>query len=225
MLGIVVGLAEEARLARGLGGVVSVGNGTTLGAQKAVDALIRGGATELLSFGVAGGLGPGLSAGTVLIPGSVLTAVGEIMCDVDLVHRLGGPSGGLILGHGVVAVSAAEKARLHYETGAVAIDLESGVVATTASANRLPFAVVRAVCDPASRTLPASALAALDEQGQIKPFAVLAAIARRPVEIVSLAMTALDALAARQGLARYVETVDIVRWAPTSRQSHSSAEP
>ena len=213
MLGIVVGLAEEATIARRLGGVVGVGNGTAAGAQRAVDALVRGGATALLSFGVAGGLAPDLVAGTIVIPSSVLTAAGEISCDAELVRRLGGPSIRSVLGYDTAVATVDEKARLHADTGAVAVDLESGVVAMTALAEGLPFAVIRAICDPANRSLPAAALAALDEAGRIKPLFVLAALARRPGEIISVAQLAANAWSARRSLVRFVARGDLC-WPP-----------
>lgn len=207
MIGIVVGLAAELKLARSLGGVIRVGNGTSPGAQRAVDELVESGVTALLSFGVAGGLAPGLVAGTIIVPRSVLTMDGEIACDINLVHRLGGPSDGYILGHGAIAATVAEKARLYAESGAIALDLESGVVAMNAVAERLPFAVLRVICDPAHRTLPHAALAALDEQGRIKLLSVLAALARRPGELISTVGLVLDVMAARRGLAHHVRAV------------------
>ena len=210
MLGIVVGLADEARLGRRLGGLVRVGNGTPTGAQRAIDDLVRDGATALLSFGVAGGLAPGLAAGTIVIPSFVLTPAGEITCDVDWVRRLGGPSHGPILGHGAVVATAAEKASLHAGTGAVAVDLESGVLAMNALAERLPFAVVRAICDPAECSLPKAALVALDYNGRIKPLAVLRALARRPAEIISVLQLASHAWSARRSLARFANRSSLV---------------
>ena len=204
MIGIVVGLAEEAKLARRLGNVVSIGNGTAAGAQRAVDELVRGGATALLSFGIAGGLAPSLQAGTIIVPGSVLTVAGELPCDVELVRHLGGPSSGPVLGYGAVVTTVSEKARLHAHTGAVAVDLESGVVALAALANHLPFAVVRAICDPASSSLPHVALIGLDSNGRIKPWLALAALARRPNEIISTAKLISSAWSAHRSLARYV---------------------
>ena len=209
MIGIVVGLAAEAKLAQCLGRSIGVGNGTAAGAQRAIDELIRRGATALLSFGIAGGLAPGLAAGTILIPSAVLTAAGEIRCDRDLVRRLGGPSNGSMLGHGSIASTVAQKAELHATTGAVGIDLESGAVAMTAAAQYLPFAVLRAICDPAERGLPNAAQIALDEHGQVKLLPVLAALARRPGEIISIIRVGVDAMSAHRGLARYVQRISL----------------
>ena len=202
-----VGLAEESRLARLLGGVVSTGNGTSTGAQRAVDELIRDGVTALLSFGVAGGIAPGLHPGAIVIPKTVLTKTGELACDTGMVRRLGGPSVDCILSSDVAIASVTDKARLHAETQAMAVDLESGAVAISAAAAGLPFAVLRAICDPWDRALPSAALVGLDEQGAVQILPVLAALARRPTEIISLFKLASDAIAARRSLSRYTRTI------------------
>ena len=208
MIGIVVGLIEEATLANRLGGVVSVGNGTANGAQRAVDELICRGVTALMSFGVAGGIAPGLRAGSIVVPKFVLTTAGKIACDMEMVRRLNGPSADSLMSPDVIVASVTEKAKLHAKTGAVAVDLESGIVAKSATAARLPFAVLRAICDPWNRAIPSAAMVALDERGQIRFLPVLAALARRPVEIISIIRLASDATAARRGLIRQVQTIN-----------------
>lgn len=199
-----VGLVAEKRIATSLGGLVSVGNGTAAGARWAVDEVVREGATALVSFGFAGGLAPDVAAGSILVPRSVLTTMGCVDCDETLVRRLGGPLEGLLLGSDAVVTSVAEKARLFAETGAAAVDLESGAVAMYASAHDIPFAALRVVCDPFDRTLPLAALAALDSRGRIRFAAVLAALARRPDDILPLVRLATDAYIARRTLARHV---------------------
>ena len=52
--------------------------------QRAAEALIAGGATHLMSFGLAGGLNPAVSAGAVVIPAD---AVRKLPAAIDLVSR------------------------------------------------------------------------------------------------------------------------------------------
>ena len=52
-VGVIVGLAFEARLARPLGWPVAIGGGTSEGAAAAAQRLVDAGATALLSFGIA----------------------------------------------------------------------------------------------------------------------------------------------------------------------------
>jgi adenosylhomocysteine nucleosidase len=91
---------------------------------------------------------------------------------------------------------------LSARTGASAVDLESGAVARVAARHRLPFAVLRAVCDPAQRSLPPAALAALNSEGAIRTLSVLGSIVARPWQIPALLRLALDAALARHALAR-----------------------
>ncbi len=103
-----------------------------------------------------------------------------------------------------MADSAAKRA-LFGATGAQAVDLESGAVASVAVAHGLPFAVVRAVCDPAERDLPPAALVALNPDGGIGLLAVLCSVVRRPGQIAGLLAVARDAALARRGLMAVVK--------------------
>jgi len=105
----------------------------------------------------------------------------------------------MIAGHVVIA-DAEIKRRLFESTGAVAIDLESGAVARVAARHRLPFAVLRAICDPAERTLPPAALGALSHDGAIRGLRVLSSVILHPWQLRSLIMLGRDAATARGAL-------------------------
>jgi adenosylhomocysteine nucleosidase len=203
-LGIVVGLRAEARLARRLPGRVAIGGGTRAGARQAAERLVAEGATALLSFGLAGGLDPALGAGAILTPGLVLSGDERLVADARLIALLGGTPAGSLLDVMAVVADATAKRRLRRESGAAAVDLESGPVALAAEAHGLPFAVLRAICDPAQRTLPPAALAALDAGGGIAPWRVLASLARHPGQLPTLLALARDAAAARAALAAHL---------------------
>lgn len=200
MLGIVVGLTAEARLARGLGGLTEAGGGTADGAARAAAHLIANGATALLSFGLAGGLAPGLPAGTLVIPTTVTDGAGRSWpTDPAMVQRLGTGAGALLAASAILA-DAAEKQAAWQSTGALAADIESGAVARAAAAHGLPFAVLRAICDPAERTLPPAALTALDPAGRIRPLALARSLLRRPGQIGGLIALGREAALARTAL-------------------------
>lgn len=197
---LVVGLVTEARLARRLGWPIVVGGGTYDGAVVASEQAIRAGATSLLSFGLAGGLDPALRPGTLLLPAEVLVDDRRIPTDASLRGRLGAGLDAPLLGAHAIAATVAAKRALFTATGAAAIDLESGGVAQVAQARGVPFAVLRAVCDPAGRDLPPAALVALDRQGAVGLVRVLASIVAHPVQILGLLSLAGDAAAARRSL-------------------------
>ncbi len=197
MLAFVVGLKAEGQLA---GGRVFVGGGDAAGASVAAAGAIRAGARALVSFGLAGGLSPSLPAGSLLVPRFVLVHGFRLAANPVLAAALGGFCGEAVLaGDGVVA-GVAGKASLWAATGADIIDLESGAVAEAAAASGLPFAVLRAVCDPAWRALPPAALLALEAGGAIGIRRVLGSVLRRPSQVPGLLALARDAALARRAL-------------------------
>ena len=205
-LGVVVGLTAEARIARRLG-EVAIGGGHATGAEAAAEQLVARGVTALLSFGLAGGLDPNLYPGAVIVPVAVLDAGQRYFTDEDLCRALGGATVNLVLAGDAIVAEAVHKRLLSAQTGASAVDLESGAVARVAARHRLPFAVLRAVCDPAQRNLPPAALAALNSAGAIRLFAVLGSILIRPWQVPSLLRLALDAALARHALSRSARTL------------------
>jgi adenosylhomocysteine nucleosidase len=82
------------------------------------------------------------------------------------------------------------------------VDMESHAVATVAVAAALPFLVIRAIADPAGRALPPAALAGLSPTGEARPWAVLAALARRPGQLIALIRLIGDSAAGFAALGR-----------------------
>lgn len=202
-IGIVVGLGAEARIARRMGRVL-IGNGTVIGAEQTADRLIGENVRMLLSFGLAGGLDPGLRPGALVVPREVHAEGERFSTDPDILDVLGGATVDLQLAHPEIARSIATKRRLWQQTGAAAIDMESGAVARVARRYGLPFAVLRVVCDPAEHSLPHAASVALDHAGAIRLPKVLASIAAAPWQIPALITLACDAAVALRALIRRV---------------------
>ncbi|MGI3777117.1 MAG: phosphorylase [Janthinobacterium lividum] len=207
-IGILVGLAAEARIAAPLGCRVAIGGGTATGAEAAVRQLIEAGATALVSFGLAGGLDPDLPPGTLLVPQTLLLDGDDpLATDAALCAWLGGATHGpLFCGTAIVADVAGKRA-LHARTGAAAVDLESGAVARAAARHGLASGALRAVCDPAERDLPPAALAALDSAGAIGAARVLGSVLRRPAQVPALLRLARDAAAAQRALRERVRLI------------------
>ena len=200
MLGIVTGLQAEARIARRLG-VALAGGGTPDGARHAARALVDAGATALLSFGLAGGLDPALVAGDLVIPIWVTCGGRSFATDPALLQA---DAAGTLAAEPAVVATVAAKAGLRARTGAAAVDLESGAVAEVAAERSVPFAVLRAICDPAGRDLPPTALAALDAHGAIAGWRVAKSLFSHPGDIAGLLALARDVAAARNSLIRRV---------------------
>jgi adenosylhomocysteine nucleosidase len=208
---VVVGLAFEARIAARTGfRVVCSGDGRNLAAVlsgaiiKARDSAedCRG----LISFGVAGGLAPELKAGTCIVGSEILSDAGSWMTDQTWSEKLllslpDAVHGAIFGAHAPVALPEAKRS-LHVKTGAIAVDMESQVVARIAMQFGLPVAALRVITDPASRALPDSAVKAVRSNGTTDILAMSRFVLKRPGELIGLLRTARDAWVARSMLLR-----------------------
>jgi adenosylhomocysteine nucleosidase len=206
-IGFVVGLTAEARLLRGAGFRVGIGGGTPEGAGRAAATLVATGAAALVSFGLAGGLNPALPPGSLVVPTYVIEGETRFQCDSALVNWLGGATTESLLAGVEIAITAAQKSALFSNAKAAAIDLESGAVARVAKTHNLPFAVLRAVADPAARTLPSAALIALNAAGNISLLPILASVLRNPAQIPTLLALGRDAAQARAALLKKLRQI------------------
>lgn len=198
-LGILTGLAAEARLVAPLGRVI-VGGGGRAGAGFAAEELIRSGVSALLSFGVAGGISPALPAGRLVVPQAVWVTGRRIDCDRGLIDWLGGATADLVADSPEMVTTVSDKNALWRQSGAVAVDLESGPLALAAEQAGMPFAVLRAICDPADRSLPTVVQAVLGPDGKIRIFNLLQKLAASPGQITGIIRLASDAARARRSL-------------------------
>ena len=199
-IGVITGLQAEARWLADAGFMVQVGGGTPAGASTVARALVAQGAEALLSFGLAGGLQPGLKPGLVLVPATVLTHGEVYKCDAALTDFLGGATQGALLAGDKIVAHVTDKAALFARFHAAAIDLESGAVAQIAAQSALPFAVLRAITDPAERDLPPAAMVALKDDGSLDIVRLLGSLLRHPRQIPGLIKVGQDAKAARASL-------------------------
>jgi len=208
---IVVGLAFEARIAAGRGiHVVCSGDrshlAATLTGAIAEARMLFGDCPGLISFGVAGGLAPQLRSGTCVIGSAILSGSNRMptnhILSQQLLQTFPDPVSGMLLGVSAPICDPRDKRALHVNTGAIAVDMESHVVAAVGAAHGLPVAAIRVITDPAERALPASAAAALRPNGTTNIGAMIRTVLMRPREIPALFQTALDALAARATLVR-----------------------
>ena len=203
-------------MARRLLWPVAVGGGTHAGAITVAERLVAQGAQALVSFGLAGGLVPELRPGELLVPHMVYAGGECFPTDPHVSQLLGGISPHTLYGAEAAVVTSEAKRDAHARTAAAAVDLESGAVARVAMAHRLPFAVLRAVCDSAERDLPPAALVALDSQGGISILRVLHSVIAEPRQLPALIKLAADAGLARRALTARV--MQIARTAPQRRR-------
>ncbi len=196
----VTGLAAEARIASGTGVTTLSGGGDPARLALLLQAALANGAKAVISFGIAGGLQPGLRPGTTIIGRAIDDGDVRTEADAAWTERLSAA-----LPHALVmdlagvdaAVCGADSKRaLHRATRAAAVDMESHIAVRLAAQHGVPFAALRTVADPAERTVPSAAAAGMRADGSVNVAGVLRILSRRPGELPDLIRTAFDARAA-----------------------------
>lgn len=197
---IVTGLYSEARIAAGAGMTVICSSSDPDQLRAQLGAFDHASVRGIVSFGIAGGLDPSLNAGDLVVASEIMTADKRFPTAPALSEMLVEGTnigkrkivGGAIVGAEEIILDPRDKVVLHKETGATAVDMESHIAAAYAASVGLPFAALRVINDPASRSLPALALNALKPNGDICPRKVLRGVARKPTMIPALMRTAHD---------------------------------
>jgi hypothetical protein len=202
----VSGLAAEARIARRAGFRVVVGAGD----RRRTAALVAAadGGRCLVSFGIAGALSGALRTGDLILGAEVVSEDGGWHGDKAWRRRLAelaitiGANAAPVLGSDEILVSGADKARAYRRFAALAVDLESDIVARAAGNAGIPFAVLRAIADPADRDLPPAALIPLAAAGTPDLGRVLGSLWRQPRQAAALLWLFGDTRRALAALAR-----------------------
>jgi nucleoside phosphorylase len=178
-------MTVEERIARRLGRTALVGLGASRGVPEG----------RLVSFGIAGALAPDLPVGTVIDATRVVDESGTVLWE-------GGPLGvapartGTILGASRIVDDPEERARLHAQTGAEAVDMESGPLARS---GRL-VGCLRAVSDTPARRLGGVAQGATPT-GEVDALGFLRGLMREPIVTLRAVVGARRALKALEAIA------------------------
>jgi hopanoid-associated phosphorylase len=158
---------------------VSLGEGASIwlcgigerAAARAAEGLHAAGATALMSFGLAGALDSALRPGNLVLPECIHA---DRLFHVDLLWRERlrnllpnhiSVANGTLAASRHVLTSAAAKRTLARDTGACAVDMESGAIAEVAERMGLPFLAVRAISDPIEFSPPSALLDAIRPDG------------------------------------------------------------
>ncbi len=204
--GIVVALPEELatltsqklaqgeciRMAENI--LLSFAGAGPINADRAARQLIAMGANRLISWGCAAALAPQLKPGDLVIPEQVLSEQ-QIAFNTDcqwshhvrrlLPTTLCIATGNLVESSHIVAGSI-DKQRIHSQTGAVALDMESGAVLKVANQADLPSLVIRVIADPVTMDLPQAVVQAMNDQGKFELHKLLQFLLTHPWEIPAL---------------------------------------
>lgn len=218
-IGIVCGLASEAKIARRAilaeqDITVLVSGASSERAYAAAAELAAEGIEVLVSFGVSGGLSARLEPGAIILGDSVMASNGTIAeAPRALVERLTNTAnkGGLEVAKGRVAGvdrivrQPAQKHILAERSGAIAVDMESHAVAKAAMEHGTAFAILRVIADPASGAIPEAALSMIGPNGRVGPFRAARAILGRPQDLPGLVRLGRQNSAALKSLGRAAE--------------------
>jgi adenosylhomocysteine nucleosidase len=192
VIGIIAALPAEARTVSDRSGTgarrVLVSGVGAVAAGRAAAALLAAGATGLVSWGTAAGLGDDVASGTIIVAtGVVASSASTARRSRDdgawadrlaavLAARIASPDGapaplvrrGLIADPAGVLRTPAEKRRLAATAGAVIADMETAAIADAATAAGRPWLAIRAVADGVDVGLPRSVLRAIDDEGRMR---------------------------------------------------------
>jgi adenosylhomocysteine nucleosidase len=203
---VVSGLLAEARIASGAGVRALVGGGNAARLAAEIDRGIGDGGGGLLSFGMAGGLEPGLVSGAIIVGGVVISGSERFTTHAGWARHLRAMLPNSVerpvTGIDAPVAGVCAKARLRVASGAAAADMESHIAARASARAGLPLAVLRVIADPAERALPEAALAGLGDDGRPELWAVLRSLARDPLQVRGLVRVAADARRAMNTLTR-----------------------
>jgi adenosylhomocysteine nucleosidase len=134
---------------------------------KLVERAISNGCAAIVSLGLSGGLVSGLRPGDVVVASRVID--GQISFQTDdrwsskLLSAISLASYAPIVGSDLILTNIGDRAELRFQSGAVAVDTESHLVARLAAAHSLRLVALRVILDASDRTVPPVALACVAE--------------------------------------------------------------
>ena len=160
----------------------------------------------VVSAGVCGALDPSLAPGALVVPGRLVGPDGEspeVSADHHRLAMAVAPSAatGCLATSREVVPTPRDKATLFARTGAVAVDMESSLIAEAAAGAGLPAIAVRGVSDAAHQSLPAELAGLVTAEGRLRIAGAAALLARprvvpRALELRRATHDALRAVAA-----------------------------
>jgi len=178
-------------------------------AHRAGTALVAQGARALVSWGCAAALDDRAGPGWLILPEHIIGARGEMYKVNAEWHQriykktlaadrpvLAAP----LVESETILKTSEEKRALATRTQAAATDMESAAHARLAQEHGLPFIAIRAIVDSVSTDIPEHVLKALDSQGDVRLWKLIASIALIPQDWLKLIQLGIQFNAARRTL-------------------------
>nr|VFK80463.1 MAG: adenosylhomocysteine nucleosidase [Candidatus Kentron sp. SD] len=193
-------------------------------ATRAAQSLIDAGADALVSWGTTGALDPRLAPGDIVLPTDVIDHVDKQRYPVDrrwraaLKNRLNQNrldqnkldhekiyAQGSIVSTRAVQPGPRQKAKLHKDTGAMAVDMESAAIAAVASSAQKPFVVIRSISDTVAMHLPSSAMDGTDQYGRVSIVGLAMGLIKKPGDLRHYPVLIRSLAKTKQSLRKIVE--------------------
>ncbi|MBM4258379.1 MAG: hypothetical protein FJ147_21085 [Deltaproteobacteria bacterium] len=221
---------EEERVWRGVAGktevVVVTGGIGPRRTQRTVDRFATTPFSAVLSVGCAGALVPGLSCGQLVLAPHVAMAdpaeethVAQYPVDAQLLAQartaaqaVGVPAAdGPLFTSPKVLFTPEEKLQRGQETGAIAVEMESGVHAAFAAARGLPFLTLRVILDGSDMRLP-MIKGLTTPEGEVRPLKAALHVATHPHHLPALLALKRARATAADALRRLCHSMLYAHW-------------
>jgi len=158
----------------------------------------------IIMAGIGGGLAPSLKVGDVVcqgFPAVLPPSPFQVM------------RGTIATARGIVSTPAQKRA-LHQETGAVAVDMETGIAQSWAQKVGIPFVAVRSISDSADDYLDPSLLSLIDDLGRPRLGRSLGHLAAHPTKLPALLRLQRNSKLALSHLAIILPRIILTPWPP-----------
>jgi adenosylhomocysteine nucleosidase len=142
----------------------------------------------------------GQPARTIEVPRAQLEIVSAVLGTAGINHWRGG-----ILTVRYPLATEGEKRRAGQSTGAIAVDMETAVIAVEAAARGIPFVAMRTIMDTVEHDLAGAGFA--DENGKVRPFKAAATLARNPAMVAGVVRLVRNLRKASDAMAVAVDAV------------------
>lgn len=147
----------------------------------------------IVVVGIAGGLSPSLTPGSIVIAQRVLDSSGPAPSPaaewIDRVLKKGGVTAATVVSTPHILCTPADKSRTRFRLQAqdpATVDLESATCARVASRRGIDYVVLRAVCDTSDETLPLDFNLCRDAEGSLQNSKVVWQALLRPTSLRDL---------------------------------------
>lgn len=169
-----------------------------------IERAAKEGCRGIVSYGLSGGLCPDLRSGDIMVGSQILGPGGSVATDdvwsAWLLSAIPTAVYGPIIGIDVPISACASRSELWLRSGALAVDMESHLIARLAADNGMRLVALRVVIDAAERNVPPTAIACVSADGEISRWRLGRLLLGRPSDTLDIIRLSVDWWIARKAL-------------------------